>query len=176
MKWLNRVMTLIGSGAMVLTLGDTAFVTPDRFGQGVTPIAGASVNSDSDTSTGIQAIYRVVNRNTGRCMDESWAYGLRAMGCNGLTFQYFSFDATSVAGTYYIRSSETGRCVDDSLAYGLRTYACNGLDFQRWFMYSYDGATILQNLKTGRCIDDSYAYGLRAFDCNQLSYQHWFRG
>ncbi|MGK4578685.1 hypothetical protein [Kitasatospora sp. HPMI-4] len=30
------------------------------------------------------------NLNTGRCIDDSFAYGLRAFGCNGLNYQQFT--------------------------------------------------------------------------------------
>lgn len=31
----------------------------------------------------------IKNLNTGRCIDDSSAYGLRAFGCNGLNYQQF---------------------------------------------------------------------------------------
>ncbi|MCB5164725.1 RICIN domain-containing protein [Streptomyces bambusae] len=112
------------------------------------------------------------NNATRRCMDDSFAYGLRAFGCNGTDFQQFRFGD----GTYYheLRNKVTGRCIDDSFAYGLRAFTCNSQSYQQWSVSNTTGGTTFRNRATGRCIDDSLAYGLRAFDCNGMNYQKWW--
>ncbi|WP_318212207.1 MULTISPECIES: RICIN domain-containing protein [unclassified Streptomyces] len=112
------------------------------------------------------------NNETRRCMDDSWAEGLRAFPCNGMDFQQFRFSD----GTYYheLRNKETGRCVDDSWAEGLRAFPCNGMNFQQWSVTNGSGGTTFKNRETGRCIDDSWAEGLRAFPCNGMNFQKWW--
>lgn len=115
------------------------------------------------------------NQNTGRCIDDSQAYGLRAFPCNGLSYQGWH---TISGHPGQFQNQNTGRCIDDSLRYGLRAYPCNDGSYNSGYQYWYisgisAGAVHLRNLKTGRCIDDSFAYGLRAFTCNGLNYQGW---
>ncbi|WP_329374538.1 RICIN domain-containing protein [Streptomyces sp. NBC_01483] len=71
------------------------------------------------------------NQNTGRCVDDSWDYGLRAFGCNYLSYQRWTI--TYLAdGTKTCQNQSTGRVIDDSLDYGLRTFGFNGLSYQRF--------------------------------------------
>ncbi|MFJ4797787.1 hypothetical protein [Kitasatospora purpeofusca] len=42
-------------------------------------------------TTGVVYAYALQNQNTGRCVDDSGAYGLRAFTCNGLNYQNFNF-------------------------------------------------------------------------------------
>ena len=116
----------------------------------------------------------VKNVNTGRCIDDSFAYGLRSFGCNGLSYQVWQKLPNSTVTRWAIRNQNTGRCIDDSFAYGLRSFGCNGLNYQSWNIISTsNGGQVLKNDNTGRCIDDSFAYGLRSFGCNGLNYQIW---
>ncbi|QNP75217.1 hypothetical protein IAG44_41315 [Streptomyces roseirectus] len=117
------------------------------------------------------------NNATRRCMDDSFAYGLRAFGCNRLDFQQFRHSDGIWGGDRYyheLRNKVTGRCVDDSFAYGLRAFDCNGQAFQQWAVSSGSGGSTFKNRATGRCVDDSFAYGLRAFDCNGTTFQKWW--
>ncbi|QKW17685.1 actinohivin [Kitasatospora sp. NA04385] len=122
--------------------------------------------------------YTLRNMATNRCVDDSFDYGLRAFGCNGLNFQRLNFydqgnDSTSKM--WVLQDQSTGRCLDDSLAYGLRSASCNGLNYQNWRMqYWSDSSRTFINVNTGRCMDDSSAYGLRAYPCNNLTYQRFY--
>jgi Ricin-type beta-trefoil lectin domain len=112
------------------------------------------------------------NRQTGRCLDDSFGYGLRSIACNGLNYQQWN---ATWGYNWQFKNVVTGRCIDDSFGYGLRSTACNGLDYQRWIVDSPHGLGDyeLMNLVTGRCIDDSFGYGLRPLACNGLDYQVW---
>ncbi|GHI10507.1 hypothetical protein AQI88_31035 [Streptomyces cellostaticus] len=117
--------------------------------------------------------YALQNQNTGRCVDDSWDYGLRAFTCNGLNYQNFNW-YKQTDGTWVIQNQNTGRCIDDSTDYGLRAFGCNYLSYQRWtIVYQSDGTKTLKNQSTGRVIDDSLDFGLRAFGYNALSYQRF---
>jgi hypothetical protein len=117
----------------------------------------------------------LANFATGRCLDDSTAYGLRGFSCNNSSYQFW-WSTQNSNGTWTLRNDYTGRCLDDSTAYGndvLRGYSCNGLAYQQWTAL---GAFTYRNLATGRCLDDSTAYGndvLRGYSCNGSAYQHW---
>lgn len=118
----------------------------------------ASVSALSST-TGLR------NAATRRCVDDSFAYGLRSFTCNKQAFQTFDFNEKSY-GVYALKNRATGRCVDDSFAYGLRPFDCNGGAWQNWEVLHYPTAVkLLRNKATGRCLDDSSA-GLRSFSCH----------
>jgi archaellin len=109
------------------------------------------------------------NVATGGCVDDSFAYGIRAFSCNGTTYQqWVQVDASGNFGfnNRFLRNVATGRCLDDSAA-GLRTLNCNYLDYQDWIPNSD-----IRNRRTGNCLDDS-AIGLRMIPCNGLNYQKW---
>jgi hypothetical protein len=73
----------------------------------------------------------LVNQATGRCLDDSNAYGLRAYPCNGGVYQRLQFISNHDA--LFMRA--TGRCVDDSFSYGLRSYPCNSSQYQVWLPF-----------------------------------------
>lgn len=112
----------------------------------------------------------IKNRFTGRCVDDSEAYGLRAIGCNGLNFQRWD-RRPSYFPNYHLANMNTGRCLDDS-SYGLRTFGCNGYGYQRWLIRDMGDGIELQNAQTGKCLDDS-SYGLRTFVCNETQFQRF---
>jgi hypothetical protein len=65
---------------------------------------------------------------TGWCLDDSGAYGLRVIACNGGQYQQWYYSTYNGSLT----NMRTGRCVDDSFAYGLRPYECNNGRYQMW--------------------------------------------
>ncbi|MFF4761081.1 RICIN domain-containing protein [Streptomyces sp. NPDC001292] len=80
---------------------------------------------------GQDEVWTLKNQATGRCLDDSDAYGLRSYFCNASTFQSWKIRRWN-DGTRELKSQATGRCVDDSDAYGLRAYPCNATPFQSW--------------------------------------------
>ncbi|MFD3907063.1 RICIN domain-containing protein [Streptomyces californicus] len=113
------------------------------------------------------------NVNTGRCIDDSGAFGLREHPCNGLNYQ--DWKVIPQSGNWVLKNDNTGRCIDDSGAFGLREHPCNNLNYQRWELWRNGNGTItFKNENTGRCIDDSGAFGLREHPCNGLNYQQWY--
>ncbi|GAA2141119.1 hypothetical protein GCM10009760_25030 [Kitasatospora kazusensis] len=147
-------------------------------GMGLTGPAQAAAPSQSHVTVRPSAVNyyggSLQDQNTGRCIDDSGAYGLRAFSCNGLNYQ--TWYATYFGSWFSLTNGNTGRCIDDSLAYGLRSFDCNLQSYQNWQIIAQygDGSQVLQNQNTGRCIDDSGAYGLRSFPCNYQSYQRWY--
>ncbi|MEU5160901.1 RICIN domain-containing protein [Streptomyces sp. NPDC020875] len=116
----------------------------------------------------------IKNLNTGRCIDDSGAFGLREHSCNGLNYQDWKI-ISSLNNNWVLRNDNTGRCIDDSGAFGLREHSCNGLNYQRWELWRNSNGTItFKNENTRRCIDDSGAFGLREHACNGLGYQQWY--
>jgi hypothetical protein len=70
------------------------------------------------------------------CLDDSYAYGLRAFSCHPGWSPYSIYQSWYYVGAgepnFLLKNQATGRCVDDSFAYGLRAFPCNGLTFQQW--------------------------------------------
>jgi hypothetical protein len=136
----------------------------------VTAMAALTLAGSGTANASVPGGVTMRNVNTGRCIDDSFGYGLRSYGCNGLSYQQWIFQGP----TLVLKNANTLRCMDDSSGYGLRSYGCNGLDYQQWVEYTGpNGSYIYKNKHTGRCIDDSSGYGLRSFGCNGLTYQDW---
>lgn len=145
---------VIAAAALALALGVGMVSAPDAHAYGY-------INS-------------MQNRNTGRCVDDSTSYGVRAFSCNGLNYQRWFTNQGSFA-EFVLTNQATGRCLDDS-NYGLRSIGCNGGAFQKWLLQDRGNGVEVRNVWTGKCLDDSGA-GLRTFSCNGLNYQRWnFRG
>lgn len=112
----------------------------------------------------------IKNRFTGRCVDDSAAYGLRSFSCNGLDFQRWD-RRPSYFPNYALANLNTGSCLDDS-SYGLRAIPCNGYGYQRWLIQDRGNGIEIQNAQTAKCLDDS-SYGLRTFVCNNTQFQRF---
>lgn len=127
---------------------------------------------DSSSERTAQIYQHRRNVETSRCIDDSFAYGLRAFPCNGLTFQ--GWHKGPIGGGSLLKNQATGRCLDDSFTFGLRAIPCNSSPYQTWYIESEFGALFSEhNVQTQRCTDDSFAYGLRAFPCNHTTFQTW---
>lgn len=77
------------------------------------------------------------NLETGRCVDDSSAYGLRAFPCNGMTYQFFASQLMASDVNMQKRTFQnvnTGACMDYSSPYGLRGFPCNGTQYQNWWV------------------------------------------
>jgi hypothetical protein len=145
--------------------------------------AAASVHSTSTAGPTAAAPNSVVaplvtdtfrNQATGRCIDDSFQFGLRALICNGLGFQQWNVRVWP-DNTQELKNVATGRCIDHSFDQGFRAFPCNGLGFQRWIVTPRpNGSIAFQNQATHRCMDDSFQFGLRAIPCNGSSFQGWF--
>ncbi|GAB3484822.1 hypothetical protein GCM10027521_25810 [Amycolatopsis cihanbeyliensis] len=136
-------------------------------------VAGLSTSASADEWNDLK------NENTDRCLDDSFAYGLRPYTCNYGAWQEWELSFTENRTYVIIKNIKTGRCLDDSFRYGLRSYPCNGGDYQEFRNMpggpDHGGEALrrFRNNATGRCVDDSVAYGLRGFACNGSGYQVW---
>ncbi|WP_139277701.1 RICIN domain-containing protein [Rhodococcus marinonascens] len=119
----------------------------------------------------LAALTNTVRSNaTGACLDDS-SFGLRALPCNGLTYQRWNLIQFDHIAQFEIQSLSTGRCLDDS-TFGLRTVDCNNQSYQRWAIFSKTGGVEISNRATLKCLDDS-GLGLRAIACNDGQFQKW---
>lgn len=113
------------------------------------------------------------NEATGRCLDDSFSYGLRTIPCNGSSYQHW-YVYESYYDSFILKNVATERCLDDS-AYGLRTFACNETEYQRWWHYGVNGGWAgtnrFRNVSNNKCLDDSNSYGIRTYPCNGSIYQ-----
>lgn len=99
-------------------------------------------------ATGDANSYEIKNVNTGQCLDDSTAYGVRAFGCNKASYvngyqKWQPFEWESTASSDYLvqwYNVATSSCLDYSFQYGLRGFGCNTSSFnngyQDWYMFS----------------------------------------
>lgn len=122
--------------------------------------------------------YVLVNASTGRCLDDSVAYGLRTFVCNNQSFQQWRLHGLNEAGTLWtLTNLNTHRCVDDSVAYHLRSFGCNNQAFQRFWVGadSRTGTPIawFQNQTTTGCMNDDPRVGLQSAGCDGRNTEKW---
>lgn len=121
---------------------------------------------------------------SGRCLDDSNAYGLRAYPCNGSAYQKWQSLITETNLDHWrywigapagLRNHLTNRCLDDS-SLGLRTFGCNGTVFQRWvpFYWEQDGTMRLQNQATGQCLRAGSGGSVLTVKCDSYEVQWWY--
>jgi hypothetical protein len=143
------------SAATAASAASSGVVSTPRGTQVVTP--------DSTT------VVKLINDYTGKCVDDSNDYGLRAIACkqgDGNQKWLLKVSATNPDLPQVLQDQSTGLCLDDSFSNGLRAIKCNGDDNQGWDVL-YDATFALQGDYTGYCMDDSAKYGLRAIGCRQ---------
>lgn len=118
-----------------------------------------------------RGLFTLQNHHTDNCLDDSFADGLRAIGCNGDNNQNWDIIGS---GHYHLKNYYTGYCVDDSRDYGLRAIDCNGDRSQTWYAIAVGGLIfIYKNENTGNCLDDSFLDHLRAVACTDDTEQEW---
>jgi hypothetical protein len=133
----------------------------------------ASGGAAGDQATATTTWWYMQNYKTSKCIDDSAAYRLRIITCDGYNYQ--AWNQIHESGIVYaMQNQHTGWCLDDSAAYGLRAIRCDGYNYQSWTVHpGLHDAYWLQNIHTGLCLDGSH--GLRAIACNHASgYQSWF--
>lgn len=83
----------------------------------------------------------IQNVNTGMCLDDSAANGLRDFPCNNASMVtgYQTWIVTKDLSSVYwqLKNMATGLCLDDSVQYGLRGFPCSDASFtngyQEWY-------------------------------------------
>ncbi|MFD9003758.1 RICIN domain-containing protein [Streptomyces sp. NPDC059582] len=115
---------------------------------------------------------------TGRCLDDSVAYGLRTFPCNGLAFQKFTF-WRGPYGTYLLQNQATKRCLYDGLTSGIQARTCTGSSNQHWYLITWarGGPYGFSNRYTRRCIDTTSFAGvsiLQTLSCSTVNRQKFY--
>jgi hypothetical protein len=115
------------------------------------------------------------NKHTSRCLEDSFAGGLRTLTCRDVGTQVWYETSWETIAERELRNSHTNRCLEDSFVAGLRAVACNLSSSQGWYQSEprSDFTWALRNAHTGRCLDDSFAAGVRAVACNGSNSQRW---
>jgi hypothetical protein len=156
---------------------NTRMLTPRRTAGAIAAViaSGTFILSGAGTANAA-ALYTLKNVSTGRCVDDSLTYGLRAVGCNGSLHQVWQSYVWSGHIEPSFINEDTARCIDDSLTYGLRVTDCNQTSHQDWYVswnQDYSTSTTFMNDATAHCMDDSLTYGLRAVGCNNTTHQEF---
>ncbi|MER6126068.1 ricin-type beta-trefoil lectin domain protein [Streptomyces sp. NPDC001795] len=120
------------------------------------------------------AVEHFGNMATGGCLDDSFAYGFRGFGCNGLDFQNWNVHIWQEDGTRQFRSIATNRCWFGGVPEGAHPYTtdCNSSKEQSWWVHARGDRVSFENQATGLCLDDS-EYGLRMLTCTYNRNQTW---
>jgi len=144
----------------------------------IVPLGLAAVAAcvTTPTASAYDTFYTYQNKSTQLCMDDSDAFGLRDLGCNGLDYQAWEPAlSTGFGNARNMFNENTSLCMDYSDAYGLRAIGCNNLVYQAFYVIAQsDGSYTFQSAANQNiCVDDSVTYGLRGFSCNGLPYQEW---
>jgi Ricin-type beta-trefoil lectin domain-like len=166
-KLAHLAAAAVGAAALAVTLTAPVAANAGTSAPASTAQHTAAHRSLQDSANPVLAATQVVilwNDYTGLCVDDSSAYGLRAISCNSLNYQQWAMSYNNGANAYTFKNQHTGRCIDDSSGPGLRAISCNGLNYQQWFLNPALGYT-LRDVHTRLCLDDSQ-YGLRTYTCN----------
>lgn len=129
-------------------------------------VAVLGISATNSQAAQASVTYTIPSALTSLCLDDSLASGVRALSCDGLNDQKFTFPLPQPDGSTEIKNVQTGQCLKDSVTSGLGSDACTGSANQLWqtpYFRSY--LYQIQNVKTGRCIDDSPTNGLRMVAC-----------
>ena len=107
------------------------------------------------------------NVSTGFCLDSNTSGSAYTLGCNGGSFQKWTWTGGSSSVEH--KNLATGKCLDSNTSGSVYTLACNGGNFQRW---RRSGQKWI-NVATGRCLDSNTAGRVYTLACNGGNFQNW---
>ena len=157
-------MVMSGTWPTVAGMLTLAFVTSGLPG----PAAVEAATVDVAATFSVTGPWRIVNRQTGRCLDSNYAGNAYTLPCNDGLYQGW-YRTTAPSGTSTaIFDSQTGQCLDSNSSGNLYTLPCNAGDYQQWV-----GNTQVTDLATGFCLDSNDAGSAYTLTCNGGNYQSW---
>jgi hypothetical protein len=161
-------MAIMASVPLLISVGASPSFAATSASGGAYGAAGDRAAAATTTTT-----WWMQNVGSNLCIDDSAAYGVRTITCDGYNYQLW-YQVYEHGIVYAMQNVHTGYCLDDSAAYGLRAIKCDGYNYQSWDVNpGIDSGYRLQNVHTGLCLDDSH--GPRAITCNGFSrYQSWW--
>lgn len=144
---MNRTIRLLGVSA---TAGILSFGISAPSAMAMTSANAAAPTAARHTES-FDYTRVIQSRSSGRCLDDSFQYGLRFFPCNNLGYQKFTVH--NLNGPVTLVNQATGRCVWDS-PNGIRATNCDRVsNNQAWYINNWGtGGVGISNRSTGRCI------------------------
>jgi hypothetical protein len=158
----------IGAHRMRLSVMAMLISVTSLLGLGVTFASAASASS---------ATVRLIDDQTGRCLDSNSSGSAYTLPCNGGNFQNWYEVPVNVGGDDEFIDAATGRCLDSNSSGSVYTLPCNGGNYQHW-AESYNIATGIEYIiddATGRALDSNYSGNLYTNPpSGGDNYQNWY--
>lgn len=125
------------------------------------------------SEAGVLAVQTFRNQQSGRCLDDSFAYGPRPFGCNNLDFQRWTV-INYGSDSRGLRNVNTGRCLAADRTNSVYAAVECGTSMEAvWVVRRWaDGTVEFRNQAWGGCLEDTV--WLRAANCDQSREQSWY--
>lgn len=138
----------------------------------VAALFAAALPASAAPAFGTTAINTLANQQSKRCLDDSFAYGVRTYPCNGTNFQRWSVTNWG-DGTREFRNVDTRRCLAADANGTVYTGECDAATDASWYVKWWnDGTFELKNQRHSQCLEDVVWLWTRG--CNFSREQSWF--
>jgi hypothetical protein len=114
------VVALLAALLVAMAVPGAALATPAR--------DGSAAKTSLAAGAGALQTTRIVNNQTGLCLDSNYNGNVYTLSCNGGNYQnWYGSGATIV-------NNQTGLCLDSNYNGNVYTLSCNGGNYQNWYL------------------------------------------